>query len=224
MKAVTYVRVSTDEQATEGVSLDAQAAKLAAWANLNDAEIIGSYSDAGISGCREDRPGLTAAIAHACKEGAVVVVYSLSRLSRSTTLTIKLADELAKHGADLVSLSEKIDTTTAAGRMVFRLLSSLAEFERDQIAERTKAALSHKKAKGERVGSIPFGYDLAADGINLVPNAGQQEALSLIAELRAAGLSMRQIAAALNSRNISTAKGKGEWKHSTIQSILNRAA
>jgi site-specific DNA recombinase len=224
MKAVTYVRVSTDEQATEGVSLDAQAAKLAAWANLNDAEIIGSYSDAGISGCREDRPGLTAAIAHACKEGAVVVVYSLSRLSRSTTLTIKLADELAKHGADLVSLSEKIDTTTAAGRMVFRLLSSLAEFERDQIAERTKAALSHKKAKGERVGSIPFGYDLAADGINLVPNVAQQEALSLIAELRAAGLSMRQIAAALNSRNISTAKGKGQWKHSTIQSILNRAA
>ena len=114
MKAVTYVRVSTDEQATEGVSLEAQQAKLAAWANLNDAEIIGSYSDAGISGCREDRPGLTQAIAHACREGAVVVVYSLSRLSRSTTLTIKLADELAKNGADLVSITEKIDTTTAA--------------------------------------------------------------------------------------------------------------
>ena len=224
MKAVTYVRVSTDEQATEGVSLDAQAAKLAAWANLNDAEIVGSYSDAGLSGTREDRPGLTAAIEQACREGAVVVVYSLSRLSRSTQYTIRIADQLAKHGADLVSLSEKIDTTTAAGRMVFRLLSSLAEFERDQIAERTKAALSHKKAKGERVGSIPFGYDLAADGINLVPNVAQQEALSLIAELRAAGLSMRSIADQLNARNISTAKGKGQWKHSTIQSILNRAA
>jgi site-specific DNA recombinase len=224
MKAVTYVRVSTDEQATEGVSLDAQAAKLAAWANLNDAEIIGSYTDAGLSGTREDRPGLTAAIAHACREGAVVVVYSLSRLSRSTTLTIRLADELAKHGADLVSLSEKIDTTTAAGRMVFRLLSSLAEFERDQIAERTKAALSHKKAKGERVGSIPFGYDLAADGINLVPNAGQQRAIVLIRELKAAGVSMRSIADELNSRNVPTSKGKSEWKHSTIQRILNRAA
>jgi DNA invertase Pin-like site-specific DNA recombinase len=224
MKAVTYVRVSTDEQATEGVSLEAQQAKLAAWANLNDAEIIGSYSDAGISGCREDRPGLNQAIAHACREGAVVVVYSLSRLSRSTTLTIKLADELAKNGADLVSITEKIDTTTAAGRMVFRLLSSLAEFERDQIAERTTAALAHKKAKGERTGSVPFGYDLADNGINLVPNAGQQEALELIAELRAAGLSMRSIADQLNARNIPTAKGKGQWKHSTIQSILNRAA
>ena len=223
MKAITYTRVSTDEQATEGVSLDAQAAKLAAWANLNDAEIIGSYTDAGLSGTREDRPGLTAAIAHACKEGAVVVVYSLSRLSRSTTLTIKLADELAKHGADLVSLSEKIDTTTAAGRMVFRLLSSLAEFERDQIAERTKAALSHKKAKGERVGSIPFGYDLAADGINLVPNAAQQEALTLIAELRAAGLSLRQIASELTNRRIPTKKGNA-WQAASILRILNRAA
>lgn len=223
MKAITYTRVSTDEQATEGVSLDAQAAKLAAWANLNDAEIIGSYSDAGISGTREDRPGLTAAIEQACREGAVVVVYSLSRLSRSTQYTIRIADQLAKHGADLVSLSEKIDTTTAAGRMVFRLLSSLAEFERDQIAERTKAALSHKKAKGERVGSIPFGYDLAADGINLVPNAGQQEALELIAELRAAGLSLRQIAAELTNRCIPTKKGNA-WQAASILRILNRAA
>jgi DNA invertase Pin-like site-specific DNA recombinase len=139
-------------------------------------------------------------------------------------LTIKLADELAKNGADLVSITEKIDTTTAAGRMVFRLLSSLAEFERDQIAERTTAALAHKKAKGERTGSVPFGYDLADNGINLVPNAAQQEALELIAELRAAGLSMRSIADQLNARNIPTAKGKGQWKHSTIQSILNRAA
>lgn len=224
MKAVTYTRVSTEDQKNEGVSLEAQAAKLAAWCNLNDAEIIGSYTDAGLSGTRDDRPGLTAAIAHACKEGAVVVVYSLSRLSRSTTLTIKLADELAKHGADLVSLSEKIDTTTAAGRMVFRLLSSLAEFERDQIAERTTLALAHKKAKGERVGSIPFGFDLAADGINLVPNAGQQRAILLIRELKAAGVSMRSIADELNRRHISTAKGNGAWKHSTVQRILSRAS
>jgi DNA invertase Pin-like site-specific DNA recombinase len=223
-KAVFYLRVSTIGQVTDGVGLDTQLAKLNAWAALHDAEVIGSFSDEGISGTREDRPGLESAIALACKERAALVVYSLSRLSRSTSHTIKLADRLAKSGADLISLSEALDTSSAAGRMVFRMLATLAEFERDLCAERTTAALAHKKAKGERTGSVPFGYDLADNGINLVPNAGQQEALELIAELRAAGLSMRSIADQLNARNIPTAKGKGQWKHSTIQSILNRAA
>lgn len=224
VKAVFYLRVSTIGQVTDGVGLDTQLAKLNAWAALHDAEVLASFSDEGISGTREDRPGLESAIALACQERAALVVYSLSRLSRSTSHTIKLADRLAKSQADLISLSEALDTSSAAGRMIFRMLATLAEFERDLCAERTTAALAHKKAKGERVGSIPFGYDLAEDGVSLVPNAAQQEALSLIAELRSAGLSMRQIASELNSRNVPTAKGKSEWSHSTIQRILNRAA
>jgi len=88
MKAVLYIRVSTEDQT---IGLDAQLAKLKAWSELNDAEVVGEYRDAGISGTREDRPGLAAALDTACKHKAAIVVYSLSRLSRSTSHCITLA-------------------------------------------------------------------------------------------------------------------------------------
>jgi DNA invertase Pin-like site-specific DNA recombinase len=224
MKAVLYIRVSTEGQAIEGVSLAAQRSKLEAWASLHDAEIVGTFEDAGISGTRDDRPGLLAAIEAATKAKAALVVYSLSRLSRSTSHTIQLADRLAKADAHLVSLSEQIDTTSAAGRMVFRMLATLAEFERDLIAERTTNALAHKKAKGERTGTVPFGYDLAADGVALTPNATQLEAVAIIQSLRDSGMTLRAIADELTARKILTAKGNAKWTHTAVQSILKRAA
>lgn len=222
MKAVFYIRVSTQDQATEGVSLEAQLAKLQSWATLNDAEVIGTFEDAGISGTRSDRPGLAAAMDTACRHKAALVVYSLSRLSRSTSDTIALAAKLDKSGAELVSLSEKIDTSSASGKMIFRLMSVLNEFERDQIAERTSNALAHKKSKGELVGSVPFGYTLAADGITLEENPSQQEALVLIAKLRAKGLSLRQIAQELSQLGVPTAKGNSNWTHTAVNRIVSR--
>lgn len=92
-------------------------------------------------------------------------MYSLSRLARSTKDAIAISDRLAKSGADLVSLSDRIDTTTATGTMAFRLLSAIAEFEADLVAERTKRALGHLRSQGKRIsGRIPYGYDLATDG------------------------------------------------------------
>ncbi len=224
MQAIFYLRVSTEQQATEGVSLEAQQAKLTAWATLNDATVLGVYSDAGLSGTKDDRPGLLAAMEAATKNRACLVVYSLSRLSRSTAATIRLADELNRAGAELVSLSEKIDTTTAAGKMVFRMLSVLNEFERDLVSERTTTALRHKKAQGQRVGEIPFGYDLAADGITLTANPAQLEAIELINSLRAEGLTYQAIADELTARGIATKKGKAKWSTASIHKIVNRAA
>jgi DNA invertase Pin-like site-specific DNA recombinase len=224
MQAIFYLRVSTEQQATEGVSLEAQQAKLTAWATLNDATVLGVYSDAGLSGTKDDRPGLLAAMEAATKCKATLVVYSLSRLSRSTAATIRLADELNRAGAELVSLSEKIDTTTAAGKMVFRMLSVLNEFERDLVSERTTTALRHKKAQGQRVGEIPFGYDLAADGITLTANPAQLEAIELINSLRAEGLTYQAIADELTARGIATKKGKAKWSTASIHKIVNRAA
>lgn len=224
MKCVTYCRVSTEGQALEGISLEAQAHKLSQWASLNDCEIIGSFEDAGLSGTRSDRPGLAAAMDLACKHKACLVVYSLSRLSRSTADTIALADRLSKAGAELVSLNEKIDTSSASGKMIFRLLSVLNEFERDQISERTSNALQHKRSKNELVGSVPFGYSLAADGITLEENPTQQQALVLIGKLKAKGLSLRQIAQELSQLGVTTAKGNQKWTHTAVQRILNRKA
>ena len=224
MKAIGYIRVSTAGQVDEGVSLEAQAAKFNAWCLANDAEPLAAYTDAGLSGKRADnRPELQKALDHACQEKAVLVVYSLSRLARSTKDTITIGERLDKAGADLVSLSEKIDTTSAAGKMVFRMLAVMAEFERDQISERTTNAMQYMKANGQRVGKIPFGFSLAADGVSLEANAGEQHALKLIDQLRHEGMSMRAIAAELDRRSITTKEGK-TWKHSTVQRILKRAA
>mgnify|MGYP003375996311 CR=1 FL=1 len=224
-QAIGYVRVSTEQQATEGVSLEAQAARIRAYAALNELDLAATYTDAGLSGKRSDnRPQLQAALDHATRIGGVLVVYSLSRLARSTRDTLAIAERLEKGNADLASLSEKIDTTTAAGKMVFRMLAVLAEFERDQISERTTTAMSHKKRNGERVGKVPFGYDLAADGVHLVPNAAEQAVVELVKQLHEAGESMRKIAAELTRRQIVTKDGRSEWKHSTVQRILNRKA
>lgn len=206
--AIGYIRVSTEGQAQDGVSLDAQRAKIEAWCSLNDYTLTTVHVDAGISGKSADnRPGLQAALQD-CKKDSALVVYSLSRLARSTRDTIEISERLAKTGADLVSLSEKIDTTTAAGKMVFRMMAVLAEFERDQISERTTTAMQFKKAKGERVGSIPYGFDLSADGVTLIENAAEQAVISEAKELHRAGLSLRKIAVALDKRGLTARNGR----------------
>lgn len=223
--AVAYVRVSTEDQASEGVSLEAQQTKLAAWCVVNDCKLLDTHTDAGLSGGRADnRPGLQIAIEQACRTKSVLVVYSLSRLARSTKDTIAIGEKLDKAGADLVSLSEKIDTTSAAGKMIFRMLAVMAEFERDQVSERTSMAMAHKKSKGERVGTLPYGFDLAADGVTLVSNDAEQQVIEVIRGLRAQGVSYRKIAAELEKRHILTKAGETQWRHTTIKSILDRLA
>jgi site-specific DNA recombinase len=199
-QAIAYVRVSTAGQAEDGVSLDAQRAKLAAWCEVMGYTVVATYADEGISGHTiAQRPGLLQAIKAVCACHGVLVVYSLSRLARNTRETLELGERLNKAGADLVSLSEKIDTTSAAGKMVFRMLAVLAEFERDQVSERTTMALQHKKALGECVGRIPYGMQRASDGVHLEPHAGEQEAIAQARVLHAAGLSSRQVAARLQA-------------------------
>ena len=222
--AVGYIRVSTDGQVTDGVSLDAQRERITAWCHANGFNLAEVFMDAGLSGGRSDnRPGLQSALDAVCKAKGPLVVYSLSRLARSTKDTLVIGERLDKSGADLVSLSERIDTTSAAGKMMFRMLAVLAEFERDQIAERTTTALRFKAAQGHRVGRVPFGYDLASDGVALIPNELEQQALTTIRKLRSSGETLRGIAAELERRGVRTKEGK-PWTHSTIQRIVNRMA
>jgi site-specific DNA recombinase len=216
--AVGYTRVSTEEQAREGVSLDAQKARIEAWATANETALIGFFEDAGISGSKaENREGLQKAIGMACERRAILVVYSLSRLSRSTRDTLALAERLEKAGADLVSLSERIDTTSASGKMVFRMLAVLNEFERDQVSERTSAILQHKKAGREVYSPIPYGFD--RNGKTLVPNQAEQEILTRILQLHSSGWSLNRIADHLNSDGIPAKRG-GKWFGSAVRSVL----
>jgi len=217
-QAIIYIRVSTTMQAEEGVSLDAQKAKAYAWAELNDYEIKATYMDAGISGKRADnRNGLQDAL-NDCSKDDALVVYSLSRLARSTKDTIEISELLQNKGADLVSISEKIDTTTAAGKMVFRMLAVMAEFESDQLSERTKTAMQYKKSKGERVGSIPYGKRLHGNGVDLLIDETEQEIIVLIGNLNKDGLSLNKIAAYLNNTKHQPRGNK--WYPQTIKRVL----
>ena len=218
-KAIGYIRVSTDGQATDGVSLEAQEAKIRAWGDLNGYEIVSIHVDAGLSGKRADnRPALQEALSR-CAKGSALVVYSLSRLARSTKDTLEIADRLAGTGADLVSLSERIDTTTASGKMVFRMLAVLAEFERDQVSERTRFAMAHKKGNGERVGSVPYGFRLADDGVHLEGLQDEQRAISLARKLRAGGMALRSIAAQLTAAGFQPRNGRN-WHPQTVRNLV----
>ena len=107
-----------------------------------------------------------------------------------------------KAGADLVSLSEHVDTTGAAGKMVFRMMAVLNEFERDQLSERTSAALQHLKAKGAAYGPTPYGYD--RQGADLVKNPVELRTVGQMQRWRAKGWSLGKIADRLTTRGIST--------------------
>jgi site-specific DNA recombinase len=218
MKAIGYTRVSTEGQVVDGVSMSAQAAKIRAWAELSDAAEVAIFTDAGLSGGRADnRPGLQDALA-AVGSGDVLVVYSLSRLARSTKDTINIAEALAKRGADLVSLSEKIDTSSASGKMIFRLMAVLSEFERDQVSERTRAALDHKRANGEKCGGrVPYGFDATDDG-HLVANSTEQEGLAIMRQLRSDGMSFRRICAEMERRGYQTKTGS-QWLPATVKKL-----
>lgn len=219
-QAIGYIRVSTDKQATEGVSLEAQEAKIRAWADLNDYELIAIYSDEGISGSSmTKRDGLKAALKEV-KSGMALVAYSLSRLSRSVEDTLAISRQLDKIGADMVSLSEKIDTTGAAGRMIFNMLAVLAQFERDQIAERTQSALRHKKATGKVYSPTPYGFE-AING-ELIKVAAEADVVAEIVEARKSGQTLQQIADGLNAQGIPTKMGKA-WQPATIHLLLKRS-
>ena len=218
-QAIGYIRVSTQGQVKEGVSLDAQRAKIAAWCALNDVELLTVLEDAGISGSSMDkREGLQAALKMAGK-GKALVCYSISRLARSTRDMIQIAERLDAKGADLVSVTERIDTTTAAGRMVFRMFAVLNEFEREQIGERTKLALAHKRAQGEVYAPIPFGYT-AVEG-RLVLVKAEAAIIATIIRHREAGASYARIADTLNIEGIAGKRG-GRWYASTVRYLLNR--
>lgn len=220
-KAIGYIRVSTQGQADEGVSLAAQRAKIEAWCIANDMELAAVFQDAGISGgSMAGRDGLHAAM-KATTKGMALVAYSISRLARSTKDMLAIAETLDRKGADLVSLTEKIDTTTAAGRMVFKMLAVLADFERDQIGERTKMALAHKKANGEVYAPVPFGYE-AIEG-RLVTVKREAKIVGEILAMREAGASFASIADTLNERGIEGKRG-GRWFASTVRYMVNRQA
>lgn len=224
IRTVGYIRVSSEEQAREGVSLDAQRHRIRAYCECNDLDLVEIIEDAGISGKTiSQRPGIQRVLAALeAKEAEAVVVLKLDRLSRSTRDVIELTERFERNGWQLHSISEKLDTSTAAGRFVLTILAALAQMEREQVGERTRVALSYKKLKGERLGTTPLGYQTveAPNGEKeLQPNAEEQQILKMIAELREQGRTYEQIAQILNEARIPSKRG-GQWYRGTVYYLV----
>lgn len=224
-RAIGYVRVSTEQQANEGVSLDAQRAKVAAYCDLYGFELLAIEEDAGASASSLQRDGLQRALkALEAGEADALVVVKLDRLTRSVRdLDALLTGYFAERFA-LVSVAEQVDTTTATGRMILNVLMSVSQWEREVIGERTSAALQHKKAAGEYTGGkLPFGMQLATDGITLEDNPGEREILDDIRRLRDEGLSLRVVAEELNRRGVRRRNGQ-PWHHVAVSRAEKGAA
>lgn len=206
---IGYVRVSTQRQAEEGISLEMQVHKIRQYCALNDLELIGIYGDPGISGKSvKGRAGIQAIMELVRRKRIdAVVTYSLSRLARNTIEALETAQMMDRAGVSLHSLTETLDTGSALGRFFFTLTASLAAMEREMISERTTAALAQKRAQGEKTGgAVPYGYRADEQG-RLTPYEPEQRGIRRIQELRADGYSYANIAAALEREGIFTRRG-----------------
>ncbi|MBU6429956.1 MAG: recombinase family protein [Cyanobacteria bacterium REEB65] len=223
MKAIGYIRVSTQEQASEGVSLAAQERKLRAYAELYDVVLVDVIADAGVSAKTLDRSGLQVALEKLeAGEADGILVAKLDRLTRSVkdlgTLTERYFGE--KAGSRLMAVDDQIDTKSAGGRLVLNVLASVSQWEREVIGERTATALAEIKRQGGHVGREAYGFEMR-DG-RLVVNEAEAAVAARVEEMRASGMTLQAIADVLNSEAIPTKRG-GKWAPSTVRNILQAA-
>ena len=156
-KAVLYTRVSTGRQAASGLGLDAQLAACRKHAEHRGYTVTAEHTDPGVSG-KDDvkkRPGLQAVLEAAAKKpDVVVVVYSLSRLSRRQSLTWKLLDDRGDYRLQIESATEPFDTSSPMGRAMLGMLGVWSQLQADMISEQTTDALAAAKARGKKLGAL----------------------------------------------------------------------
>jgi DNA invertase Pin-like site-specific DNA recombinase len=224
MRAIGYVRVSTEKQADFGVSLEAQEAKVRAMAVVQGAELTEVIVDAGESAKSLQRPGMERLLS-LVDAGAVdvVIIAKLDRLTRSVKDLAELLERFTRRDVSLVSVAESLDTGTAAGRLVLNIMTAVSQWEREAIGERTRDAMRHKRANGERVGTIRFGFRLAEDGSCLVEDPDEQDVIGRIRELKAAGHTLQEIADELNRQGHTTRHGTA-WRFQYVAAVLKAAA
>jgi DNA invertase Pin-like site-specific DNA recombinase len=219
-KTVAYVRVSTEKQSEHGHSLEAQEAKLKAYAELYDLQLVELVVDAGVSAKTLNRPGLQKVLGM-LKDGKAeaVLVLNLSRLTRSVRDLGELVETYFGTGKSaLLSVSEQIDTRSAAGRLVLNVLASVSQWEREAIGERTRGVLQHMKAEGRRVGGkVRYGFE-DVDG-KLVPVESEQRVIRTAQQLRSQGRSYSWVAGKLNALGFTSRAGTG-FHSSQVQKML----
>jgi len=213
MKAVLYTRVSTGKQAASGLGLEAQLAECRAHAARKGYDVVAEYTDAAVSGrdAIEKRPGLQAVLAAATRrEDVVVVVYSLSRLSRRQSITWRMLDDRGEYRLQVESASEPFDTSTPMGRAMLGMLGVWSALEADMCSERTSAALEARRARGHKLGAKPLA--------EVAP-----EVVAKVKELYATGsYTHADLAERLNADGVPTKRAGSRWHATTVARTLQQ--
>jgi len=224
MKAIGYVRVSTQEQ-THGFGLDVQEQAIRKWASEQRARLVSIERDEAVSGSNglEDRPGLAGALIRLeAGDAEALVVYRLDRLARDLVLQETTIRRLEQRGRRVVSVTEpNVDGGDPTRVLVRQVLGALAQYERAVIRARMMAGVAAKRAAGGYVGGQPP-YGWAAQDGELAPVDSEQAAIRRMGDLRSEGHSFGAIAAALNAEGIASKRGR-RWAKWTVREVLRRS-
>lgn len=219
MNAIIYARFSPRPDAATSESIDLQVEKCSAYAAFRQYYIVQTHSEREISGARADnRPALQKAVREACSAKGVLICYSLSRLARNTRDALEISARLEKAGAHLALLDMQVDTSSAAGRMFFTIMASFAQFEREQVSQRTSDAMQRKQSKGMRMSRYaPWGFRLM--GKELYPDQRERALAVRIHKMAELGMTPYAICQSLETTGVK-ARGK-RWYIQTVQGILS---
>jgi DNA invertase Pin-like site-specific DNA recombinase len=204
-------RSKADRSGDTALGIEAQRAAILAAADRRDWEIVAWYEDDGISGRTTDRPGLQAALAHLAsrknRTAEGLVAAKLDRLSRSVQDFSDLLDLSRRKRFGLAVLDFDLDTTTATGRLIAGMVVQIAQWEREMIGERTKAALAVRRSEG-----VVLGH----------PSPIPADVQARIVQAHSAGRSFSAIARGLDADSVPTPSGAGRWHHSVIAGVVQR--
>ncbi len=223
-RVIGYVRVSTEDQTENGVSLAAQRHRLQAYGEAHGLQLVRIEEDAGISARRTtNRPGLQRALL-ALRDGDAdgLVAVKLDRLSRTTSDILDLVSRAEKERWALHSIEERLDTESPHGRFVVTVLAALAQMEREQIGERTRTAMAELRRQGRKTSSRPpFGFRFQGDRVVTVPS--EHKILRRMLQHHAEGAGEYAVASALNRAGIPNPRTGRPWYYGTVRVILKSA-
>jgi DNA invertase Pin-like site-specific DNA recombinase len=222
--AVAYCRVSTEEQVRGGVSLDAQTERLEAYCRSVGLELVQVVREEGVSGAKplDARPGGKQLLSFVgWRKVQHVIALKLDRLFRDAQDALHQTRKWDQAGIALHLIDmggQSVNSASAMGRMMLTMMAAFAELERNLIAERTAAALGHKKSHLQVYGPVPYGFKRVGD--RLVQVETEQLVIQRMRLARAAGRSFRAIADELNAQRVKTKAGGRRWYASTVQKVL----
>jgi site-specific DNA recombinase len=220
VRVALYTRVSTEDQAKEGFSLEAQRDRLEAYCRARDWEIAESYRDDGHSGRTVRRPAYHRMMEER-ERWDTILVLKMDRIHRNSRNFMDMMDQLSSWDKNFVSASESLDTTTAMGRFVMDIIQRIAQLESEQIGERVYLGMAQKAKSGAGIlgFTVPIGYDLREG--KLVINPREAETVEVIFSLSLDGKPIREIVTNLNeTRKVLTKRSK-QWSYIKVHRVLH---